>query len=113
MKPARVSWDWAQNALITVDQNSGKVTYNGEFYIYKHFSHFVKPGAKRILTTGSWGDKIAFTNPDGSTVLVMGNSSNQSHDVAITIAGRPENTFNAMLPARSINTFVVVEPLAK
>jgi len=107
------SWDWAQNALITVDQNSGKVTYNGEFYIYKHFSHFVKPGAKRILTTGSWGDKIAFTNPDGSTVLVMGNSSNQSHDVAITIAGRPENTFNAMLPARSINTFVVAEPLAK
>lgn len=100
------TWNWRQNAPITVDQNSGKVTYNGEYYVYRHFSHFVKPGAKRVLTTGMWDDKIAFVNPDGSTVLVMGNSLEQPHDVRIAMAGS-EDTIKVSLPASSFNTFVV------
>lgn len=103
------TWDWAQNAPITVDSKTGKVTYNGEFYVYKHFSHFVKPGAKLIMTTAMWGDKIAFQNPDGSIVLVMGNSDGQPHDVTIKLEGRAEgeNTIKVTLPGRSISTFVV------
>jgi glucosylceramidase len=94
--------------LITVDQNTGKVTFNGEYYIMRHFSQFVKPGAKRVLTTGVWGDQIAFVNPAGSAVLVIGNSANQAYTVALDIAGRANgNTLNVTLPARSVNTFVI------
>jgi len=103
------SWDWAQNALITVDQRSGKVTYNGEYYVYKQFSRFVKPGAKRIMTTGSWGDRIAFENQDGSIVLVVANISDDGHEVRIAVEGLSVgDTLEVELAAHSINTFVVV-----
>ena len=102
------AWNWKQNAMITVNGQRGKITYNGEYYVMRHFSQFVKPGAKRVLTTGVWGDKIAFVNPDGSEVLVMGNSSNQPQEVSITVAGRQGgDTIKAKLPAHSINTFVM------
>jgi glucosylceramidase len=105
------TWNWRQNAPITVNRHTGKVTYNGEYYVMRHFSQFVKPGAKRVLTTGIWGDKIAFVNPDGSTVLVMGNSADRTYDVNITLAGRPDNdTISVTMPARSMNTFVFPKP---
>jgi len=101
-------WNWRQNAPITVNSKTGKVTYNHEFYIYKHYSHFVKPGAKRIMTSGWWGDKIAFVNPDGSIVVVMSNNSDNDYEATIQIGGMTGNdTIEAELPAHSINTFVV------
>jgi glucosylceramidase len=101
------TWKWRQNSLISVNHETGKVTFNGEYYVMRHFSQFVKPGAKRVLTRGVWGDKIAFVNPDGSTVLVMGNSANQPLPVVLNVAGRSaSDTFNVTLPARSVNTFV-------
>ncbi|MGB8353959.1 MAG: glycoside hydrolase family 30 beta sandwich domain-containing protein [Chthoniobacteraceae bacterium] len=103
------TWKWRQNAAITVNRNTGKVTYNGEYYVMRHFSQYVQPGAKRVLTTGAWGDKIAFVNPDGSIVLVVGNSSKQPLEIALTLAGRSDgDTIKVTLPAGSINTFVVV-----
>ena len=102
------TWKWRQNALITVDQTTGKVTYNGEYYVMRHFSQYVKPGAKRVLTTGPWGDKIAFVNTDGSTVIVVGNSTKKPQEIILTVAGRADgDTLKATLPAGSINTFVV------
>ncbi|HEY8903291.1 MAG TPA: glycoside hydrolase family 30 beta sandwich domain-containing protein [Chthoniobacterales bacterium] len=101
------TWKWRQNALITVNSATGKVAYNGEYYVMRHFSQFVKPGAKRVLTTGPWGDKIAFLNPDGSTVIVLANSGGKPFDVGIAVAGLPEGTFHATLPPRSVSTFVV------
>lgn len=102
------SWNWRQNALITVNQRSGKVTYNGEYYVYKHFSHFVKPGAKRILSTGWWGDKIAFKNLDGSIVVIVANSSGDDFDTSIAFGGVDgKDTIKVQIPAHSVNTFVV------
>ena len=102
------TWHWRQNALVTVNHETGQVTYNGEYYVMRHFSQFIKPGAKRALTTGLWDDKIAFVNPDGSTVLVVGNSASQPQPLVLTVAGRPDdNTLKVTLPARSVNTFVV------
>jgi glucosylceramidase len=101
-------WKWRQNAPITVNRETGTITYNGEYYVMRHFSQYVKPGAKRVLTTGPWGDKIAFVNPDGSTVLVIGNSTKEPQPVILTVAGRSGgDTLKATLSAQSINTFVV------
>jgi glucosylceramidase len=105
------TWKWRQNALITVDHVTGKVTYNGEYYAMRHFSQYVKPGAKRVLTTGGWGDKIAFVNPYGSTVIVIANSAAKPYEIVITVAGRSDGgTFKATLPAGSIDTFIVPPP---
>ena len=78
------TWKWRQNSAITINRGTGKVTYNGEYYVMRHFSHYVKPGAKRVLTTGVWGDQIAFVNPDGSTVIVVGNSADQDLPVILS-----------------------------
>jgi len=102
------TWKWKQNALITVNQNSGKVTFNGEYYVMRHFSQFVKPEAKRLLTTGLWTDKIAFLNPDGSTVFVIENTKQKPQDLVLNVADRADGgTLKAQLPAHSVNTFVV------
>lgn len=102
------TWKWRQNALITVDQNTGEVKYNGEYYVMRHFSQYVKPGAKRVLCTGPWGDKIAFVNSDGSIVLVIGNSSKQPQDILLDLGGADNNTIKVELAPQSVNTFVVV-----
>ncbi len=101
------TWNWRQNALITVHRETGNVTYHGEYYVMRHFSQFVKPGAKRALATGVWGDKIAFVNPDGSTTLVVGNSANRSHSVRVAVA---DTGFEVNLPAESVNTFILPSP---
>lgn len=101
------TWHWRQNALITVNSEGGKVTYNGEYYIMRHFSQFVKPGAKRVLATGPWGDKIAFVNPDGSTVIVIANSSSKPCSIVMDVAGRTAGTFSATLPPGSVSSFIV------
>jgi len=53
--------------------SSGALTVTPVYYVYRHISQFVDPGAKVVGTTG--GDSIAFKNPDGSLVAVMYNSS--------------------------------------
>ena len=94
--------------MVTVNRESGQVTFNGEYYVMRHFSQFVKPGAKRVLTTGGWNDKIAFVNPDGSTVLVIGNSSGKPMPIVITIANRPgDDTWDVTVAPHSVNTFIV------
>lgn len=104
-------WGWRQNALVTVDHETGKVTYNGEYYVMRHFSRFIQSGARRVLTTGVWGDKIAFINPDGSIVMVIGNSADRPYGVSLAIADRPDaDTLHVQLPPHSINTFVVPAP---
>jgi glucosylceramidase len=101
------TWGWQQNAMVTVNSGTGAVTYNGEYYVMRHFSQYVQPGAKHVLTTGIWGDKIAFQNPDGSIVLVIGNSLGSPFGVSLTVGERSGNdTINVTLPAGSINTFV-------
>lgn len=101
-------WNWRQNAMVTVNRQTGKVTYNGEYHVMRHFSQFVRPGARRVLTTGIWGDVIAFQNPNGSTVVVAGNSANADYDVQVSVRGKQGVRYlKVALPANSVNTFVI------
>jgi glucosylceramidase len=71
---------WPQNALIVA--NSGSLTMTPAYYVFRHFSQFVDPGAKVVGTSG--GDAVAFKNPDGSLVAVMhSTSANNSYVLAI------------------------------
>ncbi len=41
-------WGWKQNSMITVNSTTKEVVYNPEFYLLKHFSYYVQPGAIKI-----------------------------------------------------------------
>ena len=75
---------WAQNALLVAD--SGTITKTPAYYVFRHFSQFVVPGAQRIDATG--GDAVAFKNPDGSIVAVMYNSGAASSSYVVDIGGK-------------------------
>jgi glucosylceramidase len=75
---------WPQNALLVAD--SGNVTPTPAYYVFRHFSQFVDPGAKRVDATG--GDAVAFKNPDGSLVAVMYNSGSANNNYVVSIGGK-------------------------
>lgn len=102
---------WAQCSPVVVDSTSGQVTYTPYFHLYKHFSHFVEPGAHVAASYGSWGDRIAFTNPDGSVVIVLANRTNNNLAVTLNIDGK--RTAPITIPARSFNTFTTTAPAAQ
>jgi glucosylceramidase len=65
--------DWAQNALLTVNTSSRTLNLTPAYYVFRHFSQFVDPGARVVGVTG--GDAVAFRNPNnGPVVVVMYNS---------------------------------------
>jgi len=63
---------WPQNALLTVDPATRALNVTPTYYVFRHLSQFVAPGAKVVATSG--GDAVAFKNPDGSLISVLFNS---------------------------------------
>ena len=105
------SWGWRQNALVSVDPDAKRVAYHPEFYLMKHASHFVRPGSHLATTTGRWVDKLAFIRPDGSAVVLVGNSSDGPLPVVVGLAddgsGSADRSARAVLPGHSFSTFVI------
>jgi len=53
---------------------------------------------------------ISFQNPDGSTVLVIANTTKQPQDVVLNMGSQPDgNTIKAQLAPHSVNTFIVAQ----
>ena len=99
------TWGWRQNSLITVNEETGKMTWQPEYYLMKHLSHFVQPGARVLGVKGRWSSNtIAFRNPDGKIILLVGNSMNRTRTFCYE-AG--ENSFSAEIPPHSFHTFVL------
>jgi glucosylceramidase len=78
------SRDWKQDALLVAD--GGQVTATPAYYVFRHVSQYVVPGATVVGTTG--GDAIAFKNPDGSLVAVVYNSGAADSAFIVAIAGK-------------------------
>lgn len=92
------TWGWTQNSLITAGP---EVRYNYEYYVMKHFSGFIEPGAKRLGLKGHFaGTSVAFQNPDGRIVLVVQNPFAVPH--AFLFGHR-----TVQLQPDSINTIVI------
>lgn len=93
------SWGWTQNSLITV--KDGTYFYNPEFYLMKHFSHFVKKGARYLETKGEWSaNTTAFVNPDGSIVAELMNPFADAVNISVL-----DQVYT--LPGESFNTVVI------
>jgi glucosylceramidase len=86
------SRDWKQDALLVVD--GGKVAATPAYYVFRHLSQYVVPGARVVATKG--GDAVAFKNPDGSLVAVAYNSGAADNNFTVAIGGK---TLQFAMPA--------------
>ena len=98
-------WGWRQNSLVTVDSVGRSFRYNPEFYLMKHLSHFVAPGAA-LLDTPAEQDMLAFLNPDGSVAVVAVNREAAAAEFNFATPGR---AWSVPLSAGSINTILIEE----
>jgi glucosylceramidase len=97
-------WKWSQNSLISVNRVEQSYQYNPEYYLMKHFSHFVKVGAMRLPTLGDYDNILAFRNPDGELIILTANELPESIVVRLRVG---EELLSVELSAGSLNTFVV------
>jgi glucosylceramidase len=90
--------------VVTINNTTGDVTFNEEFYTLGHLTKVVQPGAHRISSTAnSTLNTVAFVNPDGSRVLVALNPNATAATARIYEAGQH---FNFSIPGKSVATFL-------
>jgi glucosylceramidase len=66
---------WPQNALLVVDTTAKTLTATPAYFVFRHVSQYVDPGAQVVATSPSTNkDVLAFKNPDGTIVVVIYNS---------------------------------------
>ena len=100
-------WGWRQNSLVTVNPETRSYRFTIEYYLLKHVSHYVAPGARLILLPSDT-DALAFLNPDGRVVLVVANRTDADRLVSLTLGTRKrERPCCVRLPACSFNTLVL------
>lgn len=98
------TWGWKQNSLISVDTAAGTYKYNYEYYLLKHVSHFVKPGAKRLNTTGAFTNLLAFANVDKSIVVIAQNEGSEEKRIKIKLGNK---VLEPLLGPNTFNTFLL------
>lgn len=76
---------WPQDALLVVDTSAKKLIVTPAYYVFRHLSQFVAPGAKVVATSG--GDALAFKNPDSSLVVVLYNAGS-AQTMTVALAGK-------------------------
>lgn len=93
-------------APIHADTRTGELTYMNSYDYIGQFSKFIRPGAKRIISS-STTDKLlttAFRNPDGKVAAVVLNLNDQAQPFNLSINGE---VARGSSPAHSIMTLVV------
>ncbi|RUT68003.1 beta-glycosidase [Flavobacterium cupreum] len=98
------TWGWQQNSLISVDTLNKTFKYNHEYYLMKHLSHYVKPGAKRLKTNGTYTNLLSFINPDKSIVIVAHNPEDSEKAITFKIGNKK---VSPVFEASSFNTLVI------
>jgi len=93
-------------APIHADTKTGELFYLNSYYYIGHFSKFIRPGAKRIISS-SMTDQLlttAFLNTDGTIAVVILNLSSQAQPFNLWLGGKATRTSS---PAHSIITLVI------
>ena len=92
-------------APVHADTKTGQLIYTNSYYYIGHFSKFVRPGAKRIISSPSRSQLLsaAFVNTDGKVSVVVMNRSEQKIPYFLWLDGKAAEVTS--LP-RSIQTLV-------
>ena len=93
-------------APIVGDTRNGELHYLNAYYYIGHFSKFIRPGAKRIICSGTSDDlqTTAFLNTDGKIAVVVMNASDEAEPFYLCLGNKSAQTDS---PAHSIMTFVI------
>jgi glucosylceramidase len=106
-----------RRGVVTVQNATGAVTPNPEYYALAHLSMFARPGARRCLSPSYGPSYRAYTtypsgitttalaNPDGSVVLYAYNGVPRARTFQV-IDGRTRTGFTATMAAGELSTFV-------
>ena len=94
----------AQNSLVVVDPQTKSYRYTPEYYVMKHVSHYVQPGAYKLETEGAYTNLLAFRNPDNSIALIIANETSDDRSLSIRIGDR---VYTPIVKAYSMNTLLV------
>ena len=72
------------------DTKTGQLIFTNAYYYIGHFSKFIKPGAKRIISSASRSQLLttAFKNEDGTVVVIVMNQSNIKTPYFLWINGK-------------------------
>lgn len=90
--------------IVTVNSNTGDITYDIEYYTLGQFSKYVLPGAVRIYSSDTPSlATVAFQNPDGSIALVVYNNTTTSQNVQVQWGAG--EAFSWTMPALAAATF--------
>ncbi len=94
------------NSLITVEAASQSFVLTPDYYVLKHYSHFVDRYAVRLGLEGEWADRaVAFYNEDDeSRVLVLHNPELESKRVVLDVGDHRQVM---TLSPQSMNTIVL------
>ena len=93
-------------APIHADTHTGQLTYMNSFYYIGHFSKFIRPGARRIISSATTDDlqTTAFVNPDGTIAVVVLNLSDKPDNFKLWLQGKSAAAYS---PPHSIITLVL------
>lgn len=97
------TWGWAQNSLICVNPEDHSYRYNYEYYLMKHISHYVKPGAVYLGTEG-YEEALAFRNPDGEFIVLVAEKEGVDRTIRIQ---NGKKSVDLAIKAGSLNTILI------
>jgi glucosylceramidase len=99
-------------APVHADTRTGQLIYTPAFDYIGHFSKFVRPGARRIISAASRSSLLttAFRNADGRIAVIVMNQTDRPIPYELWIDGRAASLNG--LP-HSIVTWVWQEPTAR
>lgn len=77
-------------APVIADTRSGLLHYTNSYFYLGHFSKFIRPGARRIVSSSNRDalQTTAFVNLEGDVVVVILNTTDQPMDCTLWIQGR-------------------------
>jgi glucosylceramidase len=91
-------------APIIADTRDGSLHYTNSYYYIGHFSKFIRPGAKRVVSSSN-RDKLmttSYLNADGKLAVVVMNASDDSIAYNLWIAGKAAQTTSLPHPIATL-----------
>jgi len=82
--------DSGRAAPLHADLRTNKIDYTNSYYYIGHFSKFIHPGAKRIVSSSNRTDLLttAFKNEDGKVIVVVMNKGDKKIPYRLWIGGK-------------------------
>jgi glucosylceramidase len=93
-------------APVIGDTKTGRLYYMNSFYYLGQFSKFVRPGARRIISSSTTDNLLttAFLNRDGKIAVIVMNPTGADQPFSVWMKNKAAESDS---PAHSIMTFVV------